>query len=78
MQEIHPLLSKQYYNKGAYGVYFLQILDDSGAQIELPVVFGRKAARFDEAGVLKGPYWHFWEVVDSVWVYKLLLLVERN
>lgn len=62
----------------AYSVYFLQILDDSGAQIELPVVFGRKAARFDEAGVLKGLYWHLWRVVDSVWVYKLLLLAERN
>lgn len=59
----------------ACSVYFFQILDDSGAQIELPVVFGRKAARFDEAGVLKGPYWQFWRVV---WVYKLLLLVERN
>lgn len=62
----------------AYSVYFLQILGDSGAQIELSVVFGRKAARFDEAGVFKGLYWHFWRVVDCVWVYKLLLLADRN
>lgn len=46
-------------------------------QIEFPVVFGRKAARFDEAGVLKGLYCHFWRVIDSIWGYKLLLLVER-
>lgn len=62
----------------AHSVYFLQILDDLGAQIEFPVAFGRKADRFDEAGVLKGLYWHFWRVVDSVRVYKLLLLAERN
>lgn len=37
----------------AYSVYFLQVLHEPGAQIVLPVVFGRKAARFDEAGVLK-------------------------
>lgn len=45
----------------AYSVYFLWILDDLGDQIELPVVFGRKAVRFDEAGVLKGLYWRFLE-----------------
>ncbi len=51
VQDIHPLLPKQDYSEC---MYFLQILGDSWAQIELPVVFVRKAVRFDEAGVLKG------------------------
>lgn len=62
----------------AYNVYFPQILDDSGDQIELPVVFGGRAERFDEAGVLKGLYWHFRWADDSDCVYKLFLLAERN
>lgn len=60
-------------------MYFLQIFNDLGAQIELPLLFGKKKrARFDEAGVLKGLHWRFRRVVDRTEVYKLLLLAERN
>lgn len=53
------------------------ILDDLGDQIISPVVLGRWAGRFDEAGVLRGLDWHVCRVVDSIWLNKLFLLTER-
>lgn len=57
MQEIHPLLSKQYYNEGIQHVFPAE-LGRLWSSNRITSRVWKKAARFDEAGVLKGLYWH--------------------